>query len=105
MIRRPPRSTLFPYTTLFRSELRLGVDPLQELGPNRHRRDEQLAVAALAAVAGEVVEQLGEVGAEVGVGGEEPEVLVARRRLRVVVAGADVAVAADAVGLLPHDEQ
>src|SRR2546430_9415348 len=26
MIRRPPRSTLFPYTTLFRSELRLVVD-------------------------------------------------------------------------------
>src|SRR3712207_7874673 len=25
MIRRPPRSTLFPYTTLFRSELRPGV--------------------------------------------------------------------------------
>src|SRR2546430_14223519 len=24
MIRRPPRSTLFPYTTLFRSELRIG---------------------------------------------------------------------------------
>src|SRR5256885_10748842 len=28
MIRRPPRSTLFPYTTLFRSVLRLGVDQL-----------------------------------------------------------------------------
>src|SRR5687768_18009201 len=29
MIRRPPRSTLFPYTTLFRSEqlLRAGADP------------------------------------------------------------------------------
>src|SRR2546429_3933092 len=27
MIRRPPRSTLFPYTTLFRSELQLGVEP------------------------------------------------------------------------------
>src|SRR3712207_9060839 len=27
MIRRPPRSTLFPYTTLFRSDL--GVRPLQ----------------------------------------------------------------------------
>src|SRR5260221_8469403 len=26
MIRRPPRSTLFPYTTLFRSLLPLGVD-------------------------------------------------------------------------------
>src|SRR5260370_38512048 len=25
MIRRPPRSTLFPYTTLFRSPLRLGI--------------------------------------------------------------------------------
>src|SRR2546422_8251408 len=34
MIRRPPRSTLFPYTTLFRSlELhRLGVEPLQRAG-------------------------------------------------------------------------
>src|SRR5436309_10732911 len=26
MIRRPPRSTLFPYTTLFRSERRKGVE-------------------------------------------------------------------------------
>src|SRR5256885_9843666 len=30
MIRRPPRSTLFPYTTLFRSEiLRRGIQPPQ----------------------------------------------------------------------------
>src|SRR3712207_9009993 len=28
MIRRPPRSTLFPYTTLFRSERRLAVTPI-----------------------------------------------------------------------------
>src|SRR5436190_16717927 len=28
MIRRPPRSTLFPYTTLFRSELESGSDDL-----------------------------------------------------------------------------
>src|SRR3712207_7218658 len=27
MIRRPPRSTLFPYTTLFRSKIRYLVDP------------------------------------------------------------------------------
>src|SRR2546427_2837985 len=27
MIRRPPRSTLFPYTTLFRSPLRMSVAP------------------------------------------------------------------------------
>src|SRR3989442_12063110 len=39
MIRRPPRSTLFPYTTLFRSRLRHdryggrgGVDPALRLG-------------------------------------------------------------------------
>src|SRR3712207_7961045 len=35
MIRRPPRSTLFPYTTLFRSALHLGVDHFPVTG---HRR-------------------------------------------------------------------
>src|SRR2546425_8833971 len=36
MIRRPPRSTLFPYTTLFRSPL---ADPVEvELLVERHRR-------------------------------------------------------------------
>src|SRR3712207_8548311 len=30
MIRRPPRSTLFPYTTLFRSHVRDRAAPLQE---------------------------------------------------------------------------
>src|SRR2546422_10842437 len=30
MIRRPPRSTLFPYTTLFRSEVGLPVTPRAE---------------------------------------------------------------------------
>src|SRR3989454_1732578 len=43
MIRRPPRSTLFPYTTLFRSPLRYGSCPLQPpgvgpLGRPFHRR-------------------------------------------------------------------
>src|SRR5256885_12733037 len=34
MIRRPPRSTLFPYTTLFRSHVvHRGVVPLVDLGP------------------------------------------------------------------------
>ena len=39
-------------------------------------RDQQLPVVALAAVAGEVVEQVGEVGAELGIGGEQADVLV-----------------------------
>src|SRR2546427_4773679 len=49
MIRRPPRSTLFPYTTLFRSPvtIRLLDPPLHEFLP--HTREE---VAALAKVMG-----------------------------------------------------
>src|SRR5689334_23950637 len=35
MIRRPPRSTLFPYTTLFRSHRDFGHRP--ELQPNHYR--------------------------------------------------------------------
>src|SRR3989442_4478699 len=35
MIRRPPRSTLFPYTTLFRSSLRDWLDD-GESAPGRH---------------------------------------------------------------------
>src|SRR5262245_65024458 len=38
MIRRPPRSTLFPYTTLFRSELRRHTDPGQYAEDVPHRR-------------------------------------------------------------------
>src|SRR3712207_8428048 len=43
MIRRPPRSTLFPYTTLFRSEARpqpdQGLDDLVDVGGVEHERD------------------------------------------------------------------
>src|SRR3712207_8142273 len=41
MIRRPPRSTLFPYTTLFRSFGPVEVQPLSRIqrlsGPHLHR--------------------------------------------------------------------
>src|SRR3712207_8641362 len=38
MIRRPPRSTLFPYTTLFRSEVHAGAGGLGGAhGPVHHR--------------------------------------------------------------------
>src|SRR3712207_8551125 len=46
MIRRPPRSTLFPYTTLFRSEgeiLRLPTDRLGDAGIRIDRRMGELA--------------------------------------------------------------
>src|SRR2546430_6752925 len=48
MIRRPPRSTLFPYTTLFRSGLQNLPDstddddaPASELARHRHPRSEE----------------------------------------------------------------
>src|SRR3712207_8052751 len=37
MIRRPPRSTLFPYTTLFRSRYRIPDHYLQDLGRSSPR--------------------------------------------------------------------
>src|SRR3712207_7980431 len=37
MIRRPPRSTLFPYTTLFRSDIR-GMKLDHYFGPDRKQR-------------------------------------------------------------------
>src|SRR2546425_9758713 len=40
MIRRPPRSTLFPYTTLFRSHLGGGVELHRARAERDHRRRE-----------------------------------------------------------------
>src|SRR5256885_3875235 len=50
MIRRPPRSTLFPYTTLFRSvelavEAIAAVDPARDVDGTHRRRLRQGAVA------------------------------------------------------------
>src|SRR3712207_9585598 len=50
MIRRPPRSTLFPYTTLFRSRLADGVALRVLFPPPRHRAskaDDQALVVQL----------------------------------------------------------
>src|SRR5438876_8865246 len=46
MIRRPPRSTLFPYTTLFRSVVALAIDVV--LGGTRSLRWARAGVAVLA---------------------------------------------------------
>src|SRR3712207_7836083 len=53
MIRRPPRSTLFPYTTLFRSGQRLPAPQLQRLAqrgrrPGRRRKQRLRAVTGQA---------------------------------------------------------
>src|SRR2546422_1863648 len=50
MIRRPPRSTLFPYTTLFRSERQIGgedrfpIHLLHRLAPGRRRAGDEHVV-------------------------------------------------------------
>src|SRR3712207_7256526 len=66
MIRRPPRSTLFPYTTLFRSRAALharavgaGVDP-GERGVDLGERDLQVGAAALRDRVGHRLGALGE---------------------------------------------
>src|SRR5687768_18336065 len=45
MLRRPPRSTLFPYTTLFRSELVEAVDAAR--GPGAEDVDDKVAARRL----------------------------------------------------------
>ena len=57
-----------------------------------------------AAEAGEVVEHVRDIGADLLVGREQPEVGVEARGRRVVVAGADMHVVAHALALAAHDE-
>ena len=80
--------------------LDLGDDPVaQEV-----RGDEHLAVAARPRVAGEEVEHVGDVGADLLVAREQAEVGVQARGRGVVVAGPDVDVVAHAVALAADDE-
>src|SRR3712207_7803396 len=59
MIRRPPRSTLFPYTTLFRSDLDLHErqqtverGPLEQVRPGQVGVPDDVAVLLVVALAG-----------------------------------------------------
>src|SRR2546425_5422489 len=52
MIRRPPRSTLFPYTTLFRSHARLGGSPDRGADLGGHHLSLRRDGAASAAMGG-----------------------------------------------------
>ena len=81
------------------------ADLLDEALAQGERRDEQLAEVRGPPEAGEVVEEIGDVVRDRLVGGEQPEVLVDARRQRVVVAGADMDVAAQAARLAADDER
>src|SRR2546430_3339240 len=62
MIRRPPRSTLFPYTTLFRSQgaivIEVTVTHDERVGPRRIDLQETVVVEQTALGGGEVEEDL-----------------------------------------------
>ena len=83
----------------------LALDELQEPRAQAVRRDEQPSERALARQAGQDVEQVGDVRADLGPAGQQPEVHVQPGRLGVVVAGPDVDVAAQARALAPDDER
>src|SRR6266508_6607295 len=72
MIRRPPRSTLFPYTTLFRSERRREPSVPQ---PDRHIRDSGLRHLASSVHQQDVVD-LGAIAAAAFVGTPERGLVV-----------------------------
>ena len=83
----------------------LAIDLLEQRLLERARRRQDLVVGPPGLVAGgQVVEQLGQVGADRVVAGEQAEVAVDPRRPGVVVAGADVGVAAQA-GEVPAHHQ
>ena len=83
---------------------RNGADLVDESAAERERGDEQLAELLRAAEAGDVVEEIGDVGRDLLVGREDPEILVQPRGRRVVVPGADVRVPAQRVALTSDDE-
>src|SRR2546430_8031351 len=70
MIRRPPRSTLFPYTTLFRS---LGHRP-------GHRGALQCAERVLAVLHEDVADRLARLGLDAGVSVQECDAQPLRQR-------------------------
>src|SRR2546422_11221562 len=80
MIRRPPRSTLFPYTTLFRSLREDGLDVVQRMRfkqvENHRVGDDELAVHGLRA-AGEPANQDAEVHVWGGRDNGEPHAVLA----------------------------
>ena len=82
----------------------LAVDALDDPIADPSRRGDQLLVEGRLAEAGDVVEEAGHVHAEVEPRGEHAEILVHAGRLRVVVAGAHVAVETDRVALLADDQ-
>src|SRR6266540_1812161 len=81
------------------------ADLVDQSATKRERRDEQLAELTRAPESGEVVEEIGDVGSDVLIRGEEAEVLVRLRRDVVVVPGAEMDVPPQASSFASHDKR
>ena len=82
----------------------LAFDAFDDAPAHPVRRDQEVAVGLLARVPGQRVEQVGEVGADIGRRGQQADIFIQPRGFRVVVAGADVAVAPDRRAFAAHHE-
>src|SRR3712207_7381807 len=85
MIRRPPRSTLFPYTTLFRSPIRSVTAIIDDEAPGAHQVFEALQAARAAG-------QL-DVRMSTGVGSGPPSDLLDRKSTRLNSSHANISYA------------
>src|SRR6185503_176702 len=81
------------------------LDHLQEALPHVHRRDEQFLELRSLRMAGQVMKQVDDVGRYCRIRCEEPDIGVGTRRLDVIVAGADMRVAAQSHPVLEHDQR
>src|SRR3712207_8020237 len=89
MIRRPPRSTLFPYTTLFRSAVSEGARLAQELGTECHA----IVVGAKDGLPDDLLSGLGAYGATKVFRAEGPEGLSDRKSTRLNSSHANISYA------------
>ena len=82
----------------------LTVDAIDDAHANTVRSNQQVAVGQFARITSQRIEQIGEVGADVGIGGQQADVLIQPRGLAVVVAGSDVAVTPDRGAFASHHQ-
>src|SRR6185312_11177470 len=80
-------------------------DQILQPHPHSERRDQQPAEIGLVGTTGELVEQIGRVHADLLIRGEEAEIGIKTAGRRVVVAGAEMDVAADALRFAPNNER
>src|SRR5258708_29538705 len=81
MIRRPPRSTLFPYTTLFRSMITTHAISITIRSP-RHQSPKQLGAIFDGAIIGSSNRERGNDGLSVGPDVEPRRLVVDRGRIK-----------------------